>query len=117
MSVLLVPAVAPQRFRLVTSPSQWKLLSHAGSCTCAPHLTSLVASCAPRLTSLVPSCAPLLTALYANGLSLSIRNRQYDSGCCGGEGSNFSEERKSHSTGDRFRFDDFTHGQNSTEPG
>jgi hypothetical protein len=74
-------------------------------------------SCAPRLTSLVPSCAPLLTPLHANGLSLSIGYRQCGSGCGDGEGSNFSEERKSHSTGDRFRFDDFTHGQNSTEPG
>jgi hypothetical protein len=36
-------------------------LSCAGSCTCAPHLASLV-----------PSCTPLLTPLHAGGLSLSI---------------------------------------------
>ena len=65
-----------------------ELLSHAGSCacacagscTCASHLTSLVPSCAPRFTSLVSSCAPLLTPLHANGLSLSIRYRQYRRG-------------------------------------
>jgi hypothetical protein len=108
--------------------------SHAGSCagtrsrtctplltsfvpSCAPLLTSLVPSCAPLLASLMPSCAPLLTPFHANGLGLGIGTRQCGSGCCDGEGSNFSEKRESLSTRDRFRFDDFTHGRNSTETG
>jgi hypothetical protein len=94
-----------------------ELLGHAGSCTCAPHLTSLVPSCAPRLTPLVPSRAPLLTPLHANGLGLGIGTRQCCGGCCDGEGGNFSEKGKSPSTGDRLRFDDFVHGQDSTEAG
>jgi len=105
-----------------------------GSCTCAPLHTPLVPCCAPLHTPLVPCCAPLQTPLVPcctplhasgrshsgrsrSGLSLSIRYRQCGSGCCDGEGSNFSEKGKSHSAGDRFRFDDFIHGQNSTGPG
>jgi len=97
--------------------------SHAGSCagtrgrTRAPVLTSLVPSCTPLLASLMPSCAPLLTPLHANGLGLGIGNRQRGSGCCNGEASTLCEKRESLSTRDRFRFDDFTHGQNSTVTG
>jgi hypothetical protein len=57
-----------------------ELLSCAGSCTCAPHLTSLVPTRTPHLTSLVPSCTPLLTPLHASGLSLSIGYCQYRRG-------------------------------------
>jgi hypothetical protein len=85
----------------------------AGSCTCAPLFTSVCAPSAPVLAPLVPSCTPFLTPHHASGLGLGIGYRQCASGCCDGEGSNFSEKRKSPSTGDRFRFDDFTHGQNS----
>jgi hypothetical protein len=85
----------------------------AGSCTCAPLLTSVCAPGAPVLAPLVPSCTPLLTPHHASGLGLGIGYCHCASGRCDGEGSNFSEKRKSPSTGDRFRFDDFTHGQNS----
>jgi hypothetical protein len=103
--------MAAQRISINDFAGPVELLSHAGSCTCAPHLTSLVPSHAPRLASLVPSCAPLLTPVHANGLGLGIGNRQCCGGCCDGEGSNFSEKRERPSTGDRFRFDDFAHGQ------
>jgi hypothetical protein len=59
----------------------------------------------------VPSCAPFLTPLHANGLSLSIRNHWCYGGYRDAEGGNFSEKRERPSTGDRFRFDDFAHGQ------
>jgi hypothetical protein len=85
----------------------------AGSRTCAPFLTPFVSSRAPVFTSLVPPRTPFLTPFHANGLGLRIGNGQCGSGCCDGEGSSFSEKRKSSSTGDRFRFDDFTHDQDS----
>jgi hypothetical protein len=68
--------MAVQRLSISGFAEPVELLSHAGSCTCAPHLPSLVPSCAPRLTSLVPSFAPLLTPRHANGLGLSIGTRQ-----------------------------------------
>jgi hypothetical protein len=89
--------------------------SCTGSCTRAPLLTSFCAPRAPLVTSLVPSRTPLLTPLHANGLGLGIGTRQCCGGCCDGEGGNFSEKGKSPSTGDRLRFDDFVHGQDSTE--
>jgi len=85
----------------------------AGSCTCAPLFTSVCAPSAPVLAPLVPSCTPILAPLHASGLGLGIGYCQCGSGCCDGEGSSLSEKRKSRSTRDRFRFDDFTHGQNS----
>jgi hypothetical protein len=83
----------------------------------APLLTPHVAVCTSRLTPLVAAYTSLVTPLHANGLGLGIGHRQYSSGCCEGEGSNFSEKRKSLSTGDRFRLDNFTHGQNSQGSG
>jgi hypothetical protein len=71
------------------------------TCTCARSCT-----CAPLLTSLVPLCTPILPPFHADGLGLGIGRRQCDSqcgsGCCDGGGGNFSEKRKSPSTGDRF---------------
>jgi hypothetical protein len=81
----------------------------AGSCTCAPFLTSFRAPHAPVLASLVPSRAPVLTPDHASGLGLSIGNRQGGNGCEDRKGCDFSEKRKSPSTGNRS--DDFTHGQ------
>jgi hypothetical protein len=91
--------------------------SHAGGCARASLLTSRVPSCAPILTSCVSSRAPLLAPRHANGLSLGIRTRQSDRGCGDGKGSDFSEKRKSPSAGNRFQFDEFIHGQVSTEAG
>jgi hypothetical protein len=70
-------------------------------------------SCATIIAPLVPSFAPILTPLHAEGLGLGIGYCQCGRGCCSGKGSNFSEKGKSASTGDRFRFADFTHDQNS----
>ena len=85
----------------------------------APLLSSRVSACCadPHVARAVLRAAPLLTPLHAIGLGLGIGSRQCCGGCCAGEGGNFSEERKSASMGDRFRFDDFTHGQHSMEAG
>ena len=83
----------------------------AGSCTCAPLLASICAPCAPVFTSILPSCTPLLTPHHAGSLGLSVGYRQGRSGHGGGERNTFSENRKSLSTGDRFRIEDLTHGQ------
>ncbi len=80
MRVLLVQRGGCATVSISAFAALVELLCHAGSCTCAPHLTSLVPSCAPRLTPLVPSRAPLLTPLHADGLSLSIRYCQYRRG-------------------------------------
>jgi hypothetical protein len=60
----------------------------------------------------VPSCTPLLTPHHAGSLGLSVGYRQGRSGYGGGERNTFSENRKSLSTGDRFRIENLTHGQN-----
>ena len=66
-------------------------------------------SVTPFLTSLRASCPPLVTPLHATGLGLSLRRRQYHSGCCEAECSRPPHKRKSLSTRDRFRSDGFAH--------
>jgi len=86
-------------------------LLRGGNRTCTPMLASFVAACSSCLTALVPSSTSLVTSLHANGLSFYIRSDQRSGGCCDCESSRFSEKRKGTSTGDRFCFDDFAHGQ------